>query len=134
MFAGIDSVQNIEVFLTPREIKIIKKGIEGVLIKLQDPQEQGRIFISIQGDRSSENSSGSIGVNTEDFFKNEVSLFLSKFAYESLVEYGRIETKHLIGKNKSKAGIYDILRLNEEEKLYAESLRYYLNKKHQVAR
>ena len=62
MIACVDSEKDITVYLTDKEVDdISNRVVEGVLVRLHRPKQQGKLYISVNNERKNENESGFIG-------------------------------------------------------------------------
>ena len=114
MIAGIDYQTNIDVLLEKKELDKLKDSIlEGILIKTDDPEEQGTIRLSINEERRKENGYG-IGIDYKDYWKEgsnfKLALFIGKRYYEHLKEKGEIKAMQAV-LTASQISIHDISRV-----------------------
>ena len=105
-----------------------KKPAVGVLVKRDHPKRQGRITISINEKRSTENNSGGIGVDHSGYWGKkdgfEIEMFLSNSWYQMLRERGSIGTRHNMY-DGSEVQVHDKSRIDSMGLSSAESYEWY---------
>lgn len=132
MIAGIDYQGNIEAFLDKDEIEKLPNGVlEGILIQTDRPKRQGRICISINEARKTENGFG-IGLNNERYWgiedNFELKLFIGTRYYEQLKKTGTVKEKQLM-LIASKIIIYDRSRVSSSNIIKIKGLEFYRDNK-----
>jgi len=88
---------DIEAYLEEDEISELRKGaLEGQIIRIKKPEQQGRLTLLINEKRARElySAIGVILFWNKTNNGNEVSLFIDKHQYEHLRKYGRTGTRY----------------------------------------
>ena len=126
MIASVDSSRDFDVYLENQEVlDIANKTIQGVLIRINKPQQQGRIHVCTDNSRRNQNGYG-IGIEDEWFFsepEGEVRLFVGDYYYGRLLESGSTGTRY--GHAGSKINLYDRSTLDNITEIDIEHLEFY---------
>lgn len=126
MIASVDRDRDFDIYLTHEEVeKITHCVVDGVLIRLHKPKQQGKINICLCDDKRNLNG---FGIGIEDNWpwanlEGEVKIYVGDSFYEDLVENGRTGTRY--GHMGSKIHLYDCSRIDFTMKAGFEHLEFY---------
>ncbi len=134
MIGCIDRHRDIAVYFKDDDVKRLESEVlEGALIKIHRPKQQGKVFVSISDSRYNENGFG-IGVADDGWGANEatgkIELFVRPELYQQLAKVGVVGLRY--GQMGSKVTLYDISRLGGLEAVAAEHLEFYRDNKEQL--
>ncbi|MFA5749901.1 MAG: hypothetical protein WC895_01620 [Candidatus Shapirobacteria bacterium] len=99
MVAGVDYQTNISIFFKQGEIEALSKGqkIAGILIRKNNPHQQGLINVQVDNDKENLNGFG-IGIEDKKYWgikeNFELDIFIGNYYFGLLQERGRIGTRH----------------------------------------
>ncbi len=130
MIASVDRSRHFEVFMNGEEITLLsKRRIEGALIKIHRPEQQGKISISLDNTISTVAPSGIIVDDKGHSYEKagRVKLLLNNWAYQHLKEKGLIDVKY--GGLGSKVTIYNRDKVDGTDAAIAEHLDFYRDNK-----
>ena len=126
MIAGIDSDRDLSVYLDPRElIELAGNKIEGKVIKIAYPRQQGNVFVSVDALNATDNGR-TVGVQFRGYTSasvGEIELFLSDFTYRELMTKGRMGLRY--GTRGSKVNLFDKSKLSLIDRSFPEQLEFY---------
>ena len=126
MIASVDKQRDFDIYLTHEEVKAIaNQVVEGALIRVHKPKQQGRLYICV--DDSKRNLNG-FGIGVEDNWpwrelEGKVQIFVGNSFYNHLIENKRIGTRY--GHMGSKVHLYDCSNLDGIEEMGIEMLEHY---------
>ena len=126
MIGGIDSKYDITVFLQAKEIeRVSNEVLEGIIIKIEEPEKQWPLFVSVNDKRSYDGGYG-IGVqdnrHSQDSDK-KIELFIGNEWYQRLQSAGAVELRH--GTHGSKVCLSDASK--GMEAIAKENLEQYID-------
>lgn len=133
MIASIDEYRDIKIFLDPVDLEVLqRKRIEGVLVKMLEPEKQGIIGLSFNQERV-KRTGQNVEVDTSGFFVAEsnfcIDVFIGEFRYQEILTTGKSETRYFTSSG-SKIEIYDRTRLEDFNlNMYAEDIEFYIKEK-----
>lgn len=131
VIASVGKEEDIRCFLLTEEIKNLHIGnLEGDLIRIHRPWQHGKIIVSINEERKTENFGMGIGESDSNVSYENVGIykiFIGNEAFNDLKENGKVGTRYRT--SGAKIDIYDISRLEGWgsfiDRLYSEALKKY---------
>lgn len=133
MIAGIDRQLDISICLKEDEIKSLSEGkkIAGILIRTENPYQQGIINTQICDDKKNLNGFG-IGIDVKRYWeikeKFELDVFIGNEYFSCLQERGRIGTRQTL-RDGSKISLYNSDINNFEVNILTSDLEFYRDNK-----
>ncbi|MFZ5955259.1 MAG: hypothetical protein ACOYT4_02440 [Nanoarchaeota archaeon] len=129
--ASRDSQGDIIVYFEHKEIeKLTGKTLEGVVINLMNPKDQGKITASLNNEKRLEGNGLGIGVKEEMRawnFVGNYEIFVGNDAYQNLCNEGQIELRY--DSTGKKINLCDIGRIAEADMDVVENLKFYRDNK-----
>ncbi len=129
---------DIILFLDNIEINDIeKKSLEGTLIRLSYPIQQGKIIVSVNEERKDENFGIGIGVISKDRspenYVGIFELFIGDDNYQYLKENGRIGTRYADGQKVTIYSLSELDKFDSDVDLnFPERLKYYMDNRDKI--
>ncbi len=130
MIASIDSQKDIEIFLTAKELLLLKtQTLEGTIIRIEQPKIQTPLHLSFNEKRSYELGTG-IGFDISKYHNPNFILesFICIQLYEDLRTTGQTSTRHQL-RDGSKINLYTIDTITSLTKIHYENLQFYVENK-----
>jgi len=134
MIAGIDRQLDISIVFQKDEIESLSKGeqIAGILIRTENPHEQGFINAQVDNDKKNLNGFG-IGINDKNYWEDEnfkLDIFIGNEYFCRLQERGRTGMRQSL-RDGSQISLYSDLD-NFETRTLANNLEFYKDNKEKL--
>jgi len=127
MIACVDSQRDFDIYFEHQEILDLDgKPLEGKLVRVHKPKQQGLMRVSLNDSMKNHNGYG-IGIEDKWPWKNsegEVDIFIGNHFYDILLKEGIVGTRY--GHMGSKIHLYNRSFLSFMEEMNVEHLEFYV--------